>query len=108
MANPLQNWFHSRSSLQPGIRLAAGLLDLGRAAHVSQDEIVIEVNPQTRKTVKVSRHQIEQSRPAPQSPMPGRLINVLSREEILDLLAYLKAGGNPADPVFKAPGQKKP
>ena len=65
MANPLQNWFHSRSSLQPGIRLAAGLLDLGRAAHVSQDEI-------------------------------------------LDLLAYLKAGGNPADPEFKAPGQKKP
>ena len=39
--------------------------------------------------------------------MPGGLINVLSREEILDLLAYLKAGGNPADPAFQAPGQKK-
>jgi hypothetical protein len=40
--------------------------------------------------------------------MPGGLINVLSREDILDLLAYLKAGGNPADPAFQAPGQKKP
>ena len=36
------------------------------------------------------------------------LINVLSREEILDLVAYLKAGGNPADPVFQSQGQKKP
>lgn len=25
-----------------------------------------------------------------------------------NLLAYLKTGGNPADPVFQAPGQKKP
>ena len=43
MANPLQNWFHSIASLQPG-----------------------------------------------------------------NLLAHLKAGDNPADPVFQAPGQKKP
>ena len=40
--------------------------------------------------------------------MPRGLINVLSREEILGLIAYLKAGGNPADPVFQAQGQKKP
>jgi len=40
--------------------------------------------------------------------MPRGLINVLSREEILDLVAYLKAGGDPADPVFQAPEQKKP
>jgi len=99
--------------IDPKYRYTAYLLDdgrivIGRAAHVSQEEIVIEVDPQTQKTVKVARHQIEQSRPAPQSPMPRGLINVLSREEILDLVAYLKAGGDPADPVFQAPEQKKP
>ena len=32
--------------------------------------------------------------------MPEGLIDVLSREEVFDLLAYLNAGGNRQDPAF--------
>lgn len=40
--------------------------------------------------------------------MPHGLIHVMIREEILDLVACLQAGGNPADPAFQAQEQKKP
>jgi hypothetical protein len=33
--------------------------------------------------------------------MPPGLINVLSPEELLDLLAYIMTGGNPTAPAFK-------
>jgi len=32
--------------------------------------------------------------------MPAGLVNVLTQEEILDLLAFLLSGGNPADSAF--------
>ena len=32
--------------------------------------------------------------------MPGGLLNTLSRAEILDLLAYLEARGNPRHPLY--------
>jgi putative heme-binding domain-containing protein len=35
------------------------------------------------------------------SPMPPGLLNVLSEPQILDLLAYLESGGNPAHPDFR-------
>jgi hypothetical protein len=35
------------------------------------------------------------------SMMPPGLINVLSPEELLDLLAYIMTGGNPTAPAFK-------
>jgi hypothetical protein len=35
------------------------------------------------------------------SMMPPGLINVLSPEELLDLLAYIMSSGNPEAPAFK-------
>jgi putative heme-binding domain-containing protein len=40
-------------------------------------------------TVTVSKSDIESHQPSPTSPMPTGLVDTLSREEILDLLAYL-------------------
>ena len=41
------------------------------------------------KTVAFSKSEIESHRPSPISPMPAGLADTLTREEILDLLAYL-------------------
>jgi len=32
--------------------------------------------------------------------MPSGLVDVLTRQQILDLLAYLQAGGNPRHPLY--------
>ncbi len=36
--------------------------------------------------------------------MPKGLLDKLTREEILDLIAYVAAGGNPNHPLFKGGG----
>ncbi len=41
------------------------------------------------KTVALAKREIERQQPSPLSPMPTGLLDTLSREEILDLVAYL-------------------
>jgi putative heme-binding domain-containing protein len=45
------------------------------------------------KTISFSKSEIESHQPSPISPMPAGLVDTLSREEILDLLAYLASLG---------------
>ena len=59
-----------------------------------------------RRVLVLPKNQVDEKLPSKISSMPESLLNGLTREQILDLVAYLKAGGNPADPVFQAPGQK--
>ena len=47
------------------------------------------------KTVAIKKGDIARVTPSDVSPMPTGLLITLSRDEILDLLAYLVSGGNP-------------
>ena len=49
----------------------------------------------------VSREQIEIQKPSPTSQMPEGLLDTLTKEEILDLLAYLRSGGDPEHELFR-------
>jgi hypothetical protein len=51
------------------------------------------LNPQEQATVLKS--EIDSAKASPVSPMPAGLLDTLKKEEILDLLAYLEALGNP-------------
>jgi putative heme-binding domain-containing protein len=48
----------------------------------------------------ISRDEIEMKRPAPNSLMPAELLDTLTPSEILNLLGYLRAGGNPEHPLY--------
>ena len=61
----------------------------GRALHVNGKELTVETNPLTTAQSTIERTTIESSRPSPISVMPSGLVNVLEKEEILDLIAYL-------------------
>jgi putative heme-binding domain-containing protein len=66
----------------------------GRLIDETPDEIVLvpnQLEPNNRVTVKKS--EIAQRRASKVSPMPSGLVNVLSKEELLDLVAFLEAGG---------------
>lgn len=52
------------------------------------------------QTVSVPKDQIDEIVPSPVSTMPEGLVSVLTKEEILDLIAYLRAAGDPNDKVF--------
>jgi putative heme-binding domain-containing protein len=51
----------------------------------------------------VNRDEIEEVRPAANSLMPAGLLDTLNQEEILDLLTYLRSGGNSEHPLYQSP-----
>jgi putative heme-binding domain-containing protein len=55
--------------------------------------IAIETDPLSGARETIARSEIERMHSSTLSPMPEGLLNTLSREEILDLVAYLQAGG---------------
>ena len=48
----------------------------------------------------VAKSDIVIRRPSKMSSMPQGLIDVLSEDEVLDLIAYIRSAGNPKDPAF--------
>ena len=53
------------------------------------------------KIVKLERKDLKEMKPSPISMMPPGLTFTLSKDDVLDLLAYLLSQGNPDDPMFK-------
>jgi putative heme-binding domain-containing protein len=51
--------------------------------------------------IEIPKSDVESYTVSPLSVMPEKLLDTLSKEEILDLLAYLEAGGNPQHPNFR-------
>jgi putative heme-binding domain-containing protein len=70
---------------------------------------VVEVieNPLAAATpIKIRKARIEKRTKSDSSPMPKGLLDKLTREEILDLLAYVVSGGNPKHKVFQGGGHE--
>lgn len=72
--------------------LADGRVVTGRANMVSDREIGVETDPLSGASVKIPRAEIESSHPSAVSPMPQGLLDTLTLDEILDLVALLRAG----------------
>jgi putative heme-binding domain-containing protein len=52
------------------------------------------------KRVTIDRKEIEVMKPSQISPMPANLLALLTKDEVLDLLAYVLSGGEPTHDVF--------
>ena len=74
----------------------------GRLVSERDDFVVIEIDAIIGTRQSVARADINEIRPSNVSSMPSGLANILTRDEILDLLAYLQSGGRADSPVFKA------
>lgn len=78
-----------------------GTVVTGRIMNLVGD--IVKVNPNMMNPndiVDVDRKQLKEMKPSPISMMPPGLINTLSKDDVLDLLAYLLSKGNPDDPMF--------
>jgi hypothetical protein len=62
---------------------------------------VVLVNAIENVKVDVPKKDIKSRGASKLSPMPEGLASILTREEILDLLAYIQAGGKSWHEVFK-------
>jgi putative heme-binding domain-containing protein len=83
------------------VTTAEGKLVTGRLMDESKDRLVLQPDPLSPERVEIARTRIEAVAPSKVSPMPNNLVDVLSAEEILDLLAYLEAAGQKNYRVFQ-------
>lgn len=67
------------------------------------DSLTVVENPLAKTPpVEIKKSDIEEKEKSPISIMPKGLLDKLTREEILDLVAYVAARGNKNSPFFKA------
>ncbi len=79
-----------------------GKVVTGRIVAEDDASITIVTDPEdATKFSRVSRNSIEEIIASPVSLMPTGLLDQLNEEEVLDLIAYTLARGNPKDPRFK-------
>lgn len=73
----------------------------GRVIDEDQDKYVLVTNALTGEQKKLKKSDVVSSTAAKLSPMPEGLVNILTRKDILDLIAYLESGGNRQVAAFK-------
>lgn len=73
----------------------------GRVVDETKDEIAVQPDPLNTDRVIVKKDDLESRKPSPISPMPANLADVLTENDLLDLLAYLESGGNKGHRVYK-------
>ena len=92
--NPRFSW--TKFTLKDGNTVTGSVVD-------SSDKTIvvapIMMSPQT--TIDVNKAEVKSEEPSPVSPMPAGLLNQLTRDEILELLAFLESGGDPGAPVYR-------
>lgn len=74
---------------------------VGTIHEENDDQVVLRSSPLSTQTETVKKAQIAERRPSKTSIMPQGLIDVLNEDEVLDLLAYLRSGGDPKDSAFR-------
>jgi putative heme-binding domain-containing protein len=72
----------------------------GRVLEESADAIILQPNPLQPEKQTIKKSDIKGRRPSKLSPMPEGLANILSKDEILDLLAYIESTGRKDAPMF--------
>ncbi|HMJ92013.1 MAG TPA: c-type cytochrome, partial [Candidatus Acidoferrum sp.] len=75
---------------------------VGRLVDENDKTIGLVPNLLTGDRIEVSKTSIQDRRPSALSPMPEGLVSILTRDEILDLVAYMEAGGRKEHAVFQA------
>jgi len=83
------------------VEMLDGQTHYGVVVNLKDDTVIINTdltNPNQR--VNIDRKKVESLEPSSVSPMPPGLINMLSKDEVYDLTAYVLSGGNPDDKRF--------
>jgi putative heme-binding domain-containing protein len=73
---------------------------VGRLLEETNDKLVLQPDLLKPDKVEVKKSDVQRRVPSKLSGMPEGLVNVLTQDELLDLMAYLEAGGRRDHPAF--------
>lgn len=84
------------------LTLKDGKKVMGRIVQETEDEIIVNPSPLApEKTLNIPKSEVAEQAQSAVSPMPAGLLNRLNEEEVLDLMAYLMAGGEEDHEVYQ-------
>jgi putative heme-binding domain-containing protein len=72
----------------------------GQLLQETPEKLVLVTDPLTQKKAEVAVKDVQKREPSKLSPMPEGLVNILTKDEILDLLAYMESGGKQSAAAF--------
>ncbi|MDG0965211.1 MAG: c-type cytochrome, partial [Opitutales bacterium] len=84
------------------VTLKSGQTLSGVVVNLNGDRITLNTDlydPNQRTNVQ--RKEVQSMGPSTVSPMPPGLLNMMEKEEVIDLLAYILSGGNPQHQFFQ-------
>jgi putative heme-binding domain-containing protein len=81
--------------------LKDGDIVTGRILEENDARYVVLVNPLANVRQEVKKSDVAKRAQAKLSMMPDGLVNVLNKDEILDMLAYIESGGKRNSPLFQ-------
>jgi putative heme-binding domain-containing protein len=84
------------------VKTKLGETVVGQIAEENNDHITIITNALTGEKKQIGQTRIAARKVSPVSPMPSNMLDVLTRDEILDLLAYIESGGKRDAKQFSA------
>src|SRR5258706_14680490 len=73
----------------------------GRILEENDARYIVLVNPLANVRTEVKKSDVAKRAPAKLSTMPEGLVNVLTKDEILDMLAYIESAGKQSSPLFQ-------
>jgi putative heme-binding domain-containing protein len=79
---------------------ASGKSVTGRVVDETKETIAVQPDPLAPDRVVIRKDDLESRTASKLSPMPANLADVLTRDEVLDLIAYMESGGRRNHPVF--------
>ena len=86
-------------------RLDTGKTIVGMVTEENDDVIKVIIDPLLKDSVtEIEADAVDGRKLSDLSPMPQGLVDNLTEEEILDLIAYIKSGGNEKDEIFAEHG----
>lgn len=83
------------------VRFKEGGGVVGRIVEETNDAVIVQPSMLSPEKVTVKKSDIAGREVSKTSPMPEGLVNSLTRDDILDLLAYIESGGRKDHPDFK-------
>jgi putative heme-binding domain-containing protein len=84
------------------IMTTSGKILDGRILEENADRIVLQPNPLQPEKIEIKKANIDKRAASKVSPMPPGLVNNFTKEEILDLLAFIESAGRKDSPAFAA------
>lgn len=90
----------SEQYMNTAVRLKNGDTIVGRLLEENDERLVLQPDQLKPDKQTVNKSDVDRRVPSKLSPMPEGLVNILTKDEILDLLAYMESGGKQDHPAF--------